>query len=187
MIFGSLLGDAHLEMRKKNINAWFSFVQSERHFDYFLHVWGIITQFTPCSFKKLSNVDKGTNKLYASYVFRSRVNPIYTKFHLLFYLYGKKIVPLDLSLLRPLALAHWVAQDGTKSTSGGFYLCRDNFSHIECQRLLYYIFEKYKLNCSLYKTSKGSKRIYIKASSLLILKNLIISRLHPSMLYKITK
>lgn len=174
-------------MRKKNINARFSFVQSERHFDYFLHVWEIITQLTPCSFKKLSYVDKRTNKLYTSYIFRSRVNPIYTKFHLLFYSNGKKIVPLDLSLLTPLAIAHWVAQDGTKSTSGGFYFCTDNFSHIECQRLLDYISEKYKLNCSLHKTSKGSNRIYIKASSLLGLKDLIISRLHPSMLYKITK
>ena len=38
VIFGSLLGDGKLEKSIRSINARFGFTQSEKHFDYFLHI-----------------------------------------------------------------------------------------------------------------------------------------------------
>jgi hypothetical protein len=50
VIFGSILGDANLSMEIKSINSRFSFIQSHLHYDYFISVWNIITQVSPCSF-----------------------------------------------------------------------------------------------------------------------------------------
>jgi LAGLIDADG DNA endonuclease family len=58
------------------------------------------------------------------------------EFYLSFYLSqpsreGKKkvkTVPLDLSLLTPLALAHLVMQDGARGSSKGLYLCTFAFA-----------------------------------------------------------
>src|SRR5271170_6948859 len=38
VIFGCLLGDAHLEMQNRNVNARLGFVQSGDHFNYFISV-----------------------------------------------------------------------------------------------------------------------------------------------------
>jgi len=190
VLFGSLLGDGHLEKQIKMTNARFCFTQSISHYEYFISVWNIITQISPCTFLKSSYTDKRTNKIYESYSFKTKTHPLYTEFFSYFYKVSeknkkKKILPLDLTLLTPLALAHWIMQDGTKSTTGGFYLCTDNFNKEECIRVSNYLNKKYLLSTSLHKKSKNSWRVYIKAKSFNDLKNLVIRHMDKSMLYKI--
>jgi hypothetical protein len=57
----------------------------------------------------------------------------------MFYLSGTKVVPSDLSLLTPLALAYWVMQDGSLGTAGGFYLCTDSFYAADTKQLAAYL------------------------------------------------
>jgi hypothetical protein len=185
VIFGSLLGDAHLSKEKRSLNSRFSFIQSESHYNYFLSFWNIITQVSPCSFSKYSYLDKRTNKIYVSYRFRTRTHNIFTEFYTLFYINNRKTIPLDLSLLTPLAITHWISQDGTKGTSGGFYFCTDSFSKSECLRLSEHLEMQYMLSTSLHKTSKGHYRIYIKAKSLKDLERLVIPYIEESMKYKV--
>jgi LAGLIDADG DNA endonuclease family len=186
VIFGSLLGDGHLEKQTRNVNVRFCLTQSESNYEYFIHLWGIITQVSPCSYNSYSYSDKRTKKIYVQYTLKTRVNSIYTKYYSFFYLNKKKIVPENLNLLTPLALAHWISQDGTKSTTGGFYFCTDNFDKMECIRISNYLNDKYKFNSSLHNTSKGRWRIYIKSKSFVDLRNLVLPYMHESMLYKIT-
>lgn len=107
-----------------------------------------------------------------------------TEFYSKFYVGKVKIVPLDLSLLTPLALAHWVMQDGARGTCKGLYLCTDSFTLAEVQRLSQYLSNKYDIKCSVHK-SGGNYRIYILAKSVETVKILILPFMHKSMTYKL--
>ena len=106
------------------------------------------------------------------------------EFYLKFYDGKVKIVPLDFSLLTPLALAHWVMQDGSRGTSKGLCLCTDSFTHADIQRLSQYISNKYYIKCSIHK-SGVTYRIYILAKSVDTVKNLILPFMHKTMTYKL--
>ena len=106
------------------------------------------------------------------------------EFYLKFYECKVKIVPLDLSLLTPLALAHWVMQDGSRGTSKGLYLCTDSFTHADVQRLSQYLSNRYEIKCSIHKTG-GNYRIYILAKSVETVKILILPFMHNTMKYKL--
>ena len=54
-------------------------------------------------------------------------------------------MPLDLTLLTPLALAHWIMQDGAKASSKGLYLCTDSFTLEDTQRLSLFLNKTYNL------------------------------------------
>jgi LAGLIDADG DNA endonuclease family protein len=74
-----------------------------------------------------------------------------------------KIVPLDLSLLTPLALAHWVMLDGSRGTSKGLYLCTDSFTRDDVKRLSQYLINKYDIKCSIHKAEKKLSNLYSSA------------------------
>jgi len=95
-----------------------------------------------------------------------------------------KIVPLDLSLLTPLALAHWVMQDGSRGTSKGLYLCTDSFTHDDVKRLSQYLINKYDIKSSIHKSGKNY-RIYILVQSLETIKFIILPFMHKTMTYKL--
>jgi hypothetical protein len=75
---------------------------------------------------------------------------------------------MDLSLLTPLAFAHWIMQDGSFS-SGGLILCTDSFSNADVQRLAAYL------------SSKGRLRIFISSKSMASLRAIVLPHMHPSM------
>lgn len=184
IIFGSLLGDAKLEMAPRSVNARFGFIQAEFKKDYFLSVSSSLSAVCSGKYREYSYRDKRTGKIYKSLSFWSRALPILTEFYPKFYEGKVKIVPLDLSLLTPVALAHWVMQDGSRGTSKGLYICTDGFTHADVQRLTLYLIHRYNLNCSIHKAA-GNLRIYILAKSLETVKNLILPYMHKSMLYKL--
>jgi hypothetical protein len=121
------------------------------------------------------------------------LNEFYTTFY-----NGKvKIVPSDLSLLTPLALAHWIAQDGSRGTSKGLYLCTDSFTHGEVKRLTQYLIDRYNIKCTIHKAGKNY-RIYILAKSVETVKAgqktklvwffwpaIVLPYMHLSMVYKL--
>ena len=111
----------------------------------------------------------------------------------MFYFDGIKRVPYDLVLLTPLALAHWIMQDGAKGTSGGFYLCTDAFPKEDVLRLAKYLNEVYGLKISTpLSPNKKGLRIYVafasrskrRKSSVQNLICLVKPFMHPSMMYK---
>lgn len=138
-------------------------------------------------YRETSYLDKRTGKTYANLNFWSRALPLLNEFYFKFYNSKAgdiKIVPLDLSLLTPLALAHWVMQDGSRGTSKGLYICTDSFTLENNQRLSQFLTQKYDIKCSIHKAGK-SYRIYILAKSVETVKNLIMPFMHKSMTYKL--
>jgi len=187
-LLGSLLGDGYLEMGERASNARFRITQSLKHEHYLFLLFGVFSQFCLSSPRLDKYFDKRTNKEYSRWVFTTRSLPLFTEFHSLFYLNGIKIVPsIIFKLLTPLALAHWIQQDGSfNKASGGLTLCTDSFTESEVQLLISVLQIKFGLKCSIQKApNKGQYRIYIWARSMNTLRNLVKSHFHSSMLYKL--
>ena len=196
-IFGSLLGDGSLELSPRSINPRFIFCQSASlHKDYFLMVFNLFSPLCKSLYNSYVYRDKRTNNLYTTLYFKTTSSPLFLSFYLSFYKDKKKVVPLSLSLLTPLALAHWIMQDGSyHKTVGGLILCTDSFELEDVQRLADYLSNTYGFKCSLQKAPISKKkykslqprshRIYIFKGSVTKLRELVLQYLHPSMLYKL--
>lgn len=194
-----MLGDGKLELPPKGINARFGFMQSEEHKDYFIFVCKSLSKVCSTKYREYSYFDKRTGKTYKSLNFWTKALPMLTEFYNLFYVglphvsatigggrnFNKiKTVPIDLSLLTPIAFAHWIMQDGSRGTCRGLYLCTDSFTHSEVKRLVNYLTERYKIKCTIHKVN-GRYRIYILAKSVKIVRDLVLPFMHDSMLYKL--
>lgn len=185
IIFGCLLGDGKLEMPPRGVNARFGFTQADFQKDYFLSVVNSLSGICSGKYRESSYLDKRTGKTYKSLSFWSKSLPLLNEFYSNFYADKVKVVPSDLSLLTPLALAHWVMQDGARGSSKGLYLCTDSFTHSEVKRLAEYLIDKYGIKCSIHKTG-GNYRIFILVKSVETVKNLILPFMHSSFTFLIT-
>lgn len=189
IIFGSLLGDAKLELAARGKNARFGFIQSIKFESYFLHLNSIFKPYCIASYSSYSYKDDRTGNTYTSLRFWTKALPLFTEFYPLFYINKVKIVPNNLSLLTPLALAHWISQDGAKGSSGGLYICTDSFTPEDTKRLANKIAslfpDELKLTTPKAPGNKGALRIYIGVSSMNLLRSLIKTYMHSSMLYKL--
>lgn len=81
-------------------------------------------------------------------------------------------------------------QDGGINKSRGIYLCTDSFTVSDTTRLATYLSDYYNLKCTMPKApgklgKKGHRRIYISATSILLVQSLVKNFMVPSMLYKI--
>lgn len=188
--FGSLLGDGYLDMPPRALNSRFIFSQGLLNQEYLVFLYSIYSQFCSTTQKSYSYLDKRTNKTYTTLSFRTRNLPFFTHFHSIFYDGKVKFVPYSLDLLTPLALAHWIMQDGSFSSSRGIYLCTDNFSASDTIRLANYLRVNLGLKCTTPKAPgklglNGHLRIYISCTSLNLVQQLVSKYMVPSMLYKI--
>ena len=184
ILFGCLLGDGNLEMPPRGVNARFGLTQAEYRKDYILSVLESLDEICTGKYRENSYYDKRTGKIYKSISFWSKASPKLNELYREFYVGKVKRVPLDLSLLTPLAIAHWVMQDGSRGTSKGLYICTDGFTHEDVKRLREYIVNRYKIKCSIHKIG-GRYRIYILAKSVETVKDYILPYMHGSMQYKL--
>ena len=150
----------------------------------------ILSQFCSAPYSSYTYLDSRTNKNYSSLTLRTRSLPLFTEYYKLFYLNGVKVIPNNIGdLLTPLGLAHWIMQDGSyHKVSKGVALCTDSFQKEEIQLLLSVLQKNFNLICTIQKSpSKNSNRfrIYISAKSLPILRTLVQTHFHPTMLYKL--
>ena len=173
IIFGSLLGDGKLEMPPRSKNARFGFIQAEDKRDYFISVLNSLSSISSGKYREYSYIDKRTNKTYKSLNFWSKALPKLNEFYTKFYNGKVKIVPRDLSLLTPLALAHWVSQKGLSGVWRGLYIITDGFECVDIKRLQVYLMQSYNIKCSIHKV-KGNLRIYVLPKSVETLENLIL-------------
>jgi hypothetical protein len=126
IIVGILISDAWLQRPNINRNARFGFKQSMDHFKYFWSVFLKLSHFCSSSPYLTKSIHKG--KAYFGVGFTTRTLPCFTELHNLFYVNGKKIVPLNLfEILTPEALAHWICCDGSR-TGGGITLHTQSFT-----------------------------------------------------------
>lgn len=185
IIFGSLLGNGQLELPPKNKNVRFGIIEKEKNKDYFKYIYNEIKVFGKINkYREYINLDKKTKKYYKSLNFWTKSLPILNNLYKDFYINNIKVIPNNLELLTPLALAHWIMQNGYNEKSKGLYIYTDNFTYNEVKKLSNYLKLTYNIKSSIHKIN-NNYRIYILVKSIDILKKLILPYMHKSMYYKL--
>jgi LAGLIDADG DNA endonuclease family/Proton-conducting membrane transporter len=162
IILGIILSDGHL-FKNKNNNTLLAFKQTINRFDFFWVVFNKFYHF--CQGYPRLDITRIKDKTHSTIVFATRVLPCFTYWHNLFYVNGKKIVPLDLyNLLDYEALAYWIMGDGTKSGTG-LTLQTQSFTVKECVFIISILMYKFNLNCSIH-MQRNKPTIYISSKSM---------------------
>ena len=198
VLFGSMLSDGSLSKRQYTAtnNAIFRFAQSTINQSYFFQFFFIIYDYISNGSVRITHSwNPNTKKYYHAFHLSTFTLPLFTEFYDMFYVNRVKFVPLDLSLLTPLALAHMIMQDGsfrpnrgskTVPRKGGVILCTENFKSEDVIRLANHLHDTLGIKCT---TQKGHKedtlRIYIKVSSVPLLISLVKKYMDSSMYYKL--
>jgi hypothetical protein len=90
-------------------------------------------------------------------------------------------------LLTPVALAHLIMGDG-EARSHGLVLCTNSFLVQDVVKLMNVLVVRYDLKCVI-RLKKQNKKveylIYIRQSSMPLLRTIVTPFLHPSMYYKV--
>lgn len=188
ILVGSLLGDCHGE-RLLNGGVRFRFKQSIIHKEYlfFLHKkildLGYTNNILPYLVKQNLN-----NKIFESYCFNTYSFTSLLWLYKIFYKNKKKIIPSEkyiYDLLTPLAIAIWIQDDGTWHYSS-VRIATYNFKLNEIEILKSVLYKKFKIKSSIHHFSKSNQyQLYIKKESIDLLRSLISSFFHKSMLYKL--
>jgi hypothetical protein len=80
--------------------------------------------------------------------------PCFIELQELFYVVGKKVVPLNIAdLLTVEGLCYWICDDGYWQ-GNGVHLCTDSFTMEEINLLVKTLTEKFNLECTLNKKKK---------------------------------
>jgi len=121
--------------------------------------------------------------------FFTRSLSCFTKLHSLFYVNKVKIIPENIyELLTPVALAHLIMGDGSVQRHG-LILCTNSFSVQDVVRLMNVLMIRYRLECTIHIKRRQNQKIeymiYIRQGSMPLLRSIVTSYLHPSMLYKL--
>lgn len=185
ILFGILLGDGNLRIdfknKSKNASGKIEHCQKQlKLLELKKELFGNL-----CSdIKEISRLDKRTNKNYYSCYFRFKTNPALNDYYYMFYKNKVKIVPENLKLLTPLAIAIWFMDDGIKATKGGYYFSTNSFTKKDTERLSNELKIRYNLKNSLHNKGKEQYMIYIHKSSANDFEKLIENYIIPEMSYK---
>jgi hypothetical protein len=183
IIFGLLLSDASLEITTTSINARFSLEMSIHQSAYLVDVFFALSHYCKSYPTLCKHVVRG--EVHYSLRFRTRSLPIFTVLHCMFYVNGLKIVPLEIfEFLTPVALAHWIAGDGIVRHKG-LGLCTHSFTIPDTVRLINVLIIRYAFECTLRMEQGKFPMIYIKASSIGLLRSIVLPHLHSAYHYKL--
>nr|ACU25388.1 hypothetical protein [Trebouxia angustilobata] len=191
VLFGVILGDAHLETQNNRITYRVKFEQSIKHKAYIEHLYDVFKNYVKTSpqLKLVTYKNSQTNgqKQSINIRFATISSSTFTFFGKQFYKDKKKVIPkLIHRWLTPRALAYWYMDDGSmKSTqSKGVLLNTQAFSHSEVQLLCNVLTEKFNLYCWPRKQKKNTYQIYISGKTYETLRNCIYPFIIPDMQYK---
>jgi hypothetical protein len=183
LLFGSLLGDGSFSVTKNGkIRGKIEHCLKQKDYLVYKHkllnnlVGGIIES---------NRFDKRTNKVYSSAYFHFKTNEGLKDLYNMFYNNGIKIIPQDLSLLTPFAIAIWFMDDGARSTKGGSTFSTNCFSYEDIERIKEYLTTNYNLNLSIHKNKAGQFLLYVKKKNKEHFINLINDFIIDSMKYKL--
>lgn len=185
VLIGSLLGDSTAE-RLSSGGVRFRFRQSIKHKDYLFWLYNFFNSRGYCNNNlPVYYTQTNKNKVYEAYYFSLFSFTSLLWVYKLFYNHNKtKIIPINIGdYLTPLALAIWIADDGTWHKSG-VRIATNCFTIKEVELLRLALENKFNLKCSLHKNN-NNYQLYIKSESMPLLKELVLPHLHVSMFYKL--
>jgi hypothetical protein len=191
VIVGSLLGDCYANKRSVE-GTRLCYRQSTVHKDYlfwlynFFFTRGYCSNLEPRIYKRVLKNKGSYDKTPYGHEFNTFTFRSFNWVHKMFYKKGIKYINADLvKYITPLALAIWISDDGGWAKPG-VRLAVNSFKLKEVEFLVEVLQSKFGLNCTI-QTLKpsGNHNIYIKASSVPKLRELVLPHLHTSMYYKL--
>lgn len=177
-LFGSLMGDGNLS--KCGLKSVFGrenhSIKQESYCKYKQQLFSNLTY--PVAYREVKL--KETNKVYKQCYYCFKPNTELIPFYNMFYKKGKKVIPDDLSLLTPRALAIWFMDDGTASSKCSISIATCCFELNDLIRLQKFLKNKYNLSTTIHKDFK----LYFAAESAHKFYNLVKNYIVEDMLYK---
>lgn len=192
VLVGSILGDSHLEKRKRGIGTRVIFEQCNRNVEYIMWFHGFFASRGYCSPSKpklITRIKKHNKVFYqyrvTSYTFTS-LNWLHNMFYKVIDSRFVKIITQDLEkYLTPLALAVWFMDDGSKINKT-VRIATNCFHKSDLECLCKLLNHKYDLDVSIHKSGLNKGHIlYIKTSSLNKFIEIVKPYMLPCMLYKL--
>lgn len=186
VLFGILLGDAHLETQTKGLSFRLKLEQSLQHQAYLHHLYTIFKNYvlTPPK-QRIVNYANGKHSINIRF---STVSSIKFRFFgKQFYKNNKKVVPkLIHRWLTPRAFAYWFMDDGSMKSieSKGVLLNTQGFAYAQIMQLCKALQTNFNLSCWPRKQENNSYQIYISGKSYECLRNVIYEFIIPEMRYK---
>jgi len=175
VLFGTLLGDGNIQKFGKSFIGRTNHSISQK--DYCLYKQSLLNNLT----YNVKYVDKTVNnKIYKQCYFCLKPNESLKDLYNMFYSKNKKDIPLDLSLLTPLAMAIWFMDDGTASSKCSISIATCSFSLESLLRLQKYLLDTYNIKITIQKDFK----IYFEVKSAKIFYELVKPYIIDSMMYK---
>jgi len=203
VLVGCLLGDGHAYLSKSKIaGTSFRFNQSGRHKDYlfslyeFFFMRGYCTDAGPRMFQKTLINTLGTKKTYYGYEFDTYTFSSLNWLYDLFYVNKIKIISPELiNYLTPMSLAFLIMDDGTwlpYSKPSRLRIATNNFTKEEVDLFRSMLETKFGLQTTRQllskkggNTPKDKYSVYVRASSMPLLRELTLPYFVPSMKYKL--
>lgn len=192
ILIGSILGDTHLEKRKRGIGTRIIFEQCNRNVEYIMWFHKFFSNRGYCNETKpklITRIKKGNKTFYqyrvSSYTFTS-LNWLHDMFYKLMDGRFVKTVPQNLEeYLTPLALAIWFMDDGSK-IGKTIRIATNCFQISDLNFLCKLLKDKYNLDVNIQKSGFNKGNIlYIKTSSRDKFIEIVKPYMLPSMLYKL--
>ena len=130
-------------------------------------------------------------KTHWTFEFVTRTLPCFNDLYTLLHRSGVKVIPHNIyEILTPIALAHMIMADGSVQRHG-LIICTNSYSVQDVVRLINVLIIQYRLKCSLRLKKRQNNKIeyliYIRQSSMSLLRTIVTPYFHSSMLYKISK
>ena len=179
VLIGTILGDGYLE--KNGCHYRLQVLHSLKQKDYVDWKYKVFQQITKTQPRVIG-------QLKATYRFRTRTNPVFDKFHSLFYPNKVKIIPgaIKKLLVHPQSLAVWFMDDGKRRPDcGGFYLDTICFSVNDQKLLIEALESNFGLSQLKLHWNGDGYHIYIPAKNKDLFLSLVRKYIIPSMLYKL--
>ena len=150
ILVGTLLGDASLKMRK--VDARLCIKHSLNQLALVENKRKIFRNIVNMGISKFSQRVGKKNYQFAE--FASLTHSDFTKYYVLFYPKGKKVVPKKIRLmLEPISLAYWIMDDGSPEYSG-VSIQTHSFSKKEVNLLIDVLKEKFGLESNIRRNKK---------------------------------
>ena len=192
VLVGTSLGDAFIERFKPTQNARVHFDKSfPNHASYLMKIYSYFYNLTgkgPTVI--IRKPDKRTGKVYYQYQMQLKTLafPCLNYYHNLFYKDGKKIIPANIGdLLTARALAYWISDDGNLGSYGETNLYCMAYTLEEIELLRQALLNNFKLRTRIHEKKPNQWIIVIPLKQEISLKKIVLSYIHYSMLYKISK
>lgn len=182
ILLGIMMGDGYMGIMKSCINPHFVTSHGPKQKDYSKYIYENLSDINPVlEYNKRKTPDKRNNKYYESYVVRVNATPSFLPMYNSFYIDKKKHIPLNLLKdFTEQTLAYWFMDDGSK-TNNGYIIATMCFLKDELVELQKFLYNKFKLNTSLFKNNT----LYIKSDSKDLFTRLIKPYICDCMQYKL--